>query len=615
MSEPHVLALLRQQLSDATPNPETMSLLRSAWPELSPDERSALLEGLGRPTEEELSAWPDDHEVHTKLLRQWRWLVGISSDLPEPWATAYGQLVEQFGEGDADARDHYAVHVQVGSTSPIDSAEIARLGPENFAAWVQAWEPPPGRWMTPSPEGLAARLQEAVAEDPRPWVAALPDLVEALRHPTYIRGLLSGLRDAVSSADPSIEWSRLLQTFQLVVSEPWLVDVLTDDPFDADRDWKEAQREVMRLLQRAFEKDADLGYEDLQGAWRAILRLLEMRQDEPSNVGDDRDLVLLAINKDSTVALETMFQLALSTFRRGIGAADWGERLVAVVRSELDHGGREGVLAGAIVAQRFPQFILVGGDDALSLVPRLFGNTGRDEVRVDLLEVLFKYARPITNDLLMLFHPYLVSYFESVPSEDGDAERSSIRWLVIGYLRQLEHQQDAARLVELLHEASRISEAAEFYGRVLRDEAEATDEQLRAALNFWDEVLASDPPSEALGGFGWWSEGGAIPDSEWLPRIVQTIERAEGRVDWHDQVVQRLSGLVDRPAAWEGLAVLVLGVEERWTVAYWAGDLQKLLEASAGSEEPILSARSKLVEALIERELLDFRRYRDRPAP
>ena len=614
MSQEHAIALLRQVLAEATPNPETMRLLQAAWPRLTADEKAALLGLVGMPTDMEVGGWRDDAESHSKLLRQWRWMAGIAPDLPEPWAAAYSKLVEQFGEGDAEARDPYAARVQVGSPSPLDPNEIARLGPEGLVEWLRTWEPPPGRWLTPTPGGLASRMQEAVAEDPGPWIAALPDLIQGLHHPTYIRGLLSGLRDTVANGDPSIDWHRLLEAFRLVVSEPWPVEVLTDDPFDANRNWEESQREVMRLLERAFQQDADLDEEQLQLVWDLLLRLLDMRRDEPTHVlGQDEDLVMLAINKDSTIALQTMFFLALSSSRRDLDPTTWGRRLLEVVTSEMDHGGREGVLAGAITARFFPQFVHLAGEDALDLIPRLFGDPEQGELNVKLLEVLMMYARPITNDLLSRFYPHLVAYFRSTPAENGDAERSAVRWVLIGYLRRLTGQDDASQLVALLRDASRISEGAEFYGRVLREDEERTPEEINPALDFWDTVLAMDPPSESLKGFGWWSEGDAIPDEEWLPRMLATLRQAEGRLDWDDEVVVRLSRLADQPDAWEGLTLLVKGAEERWTVANWGGDLQKLLEASADSGEPIRSVRNDLIEALVERELLDFRRYRAEP--
>lgn len=612
MSESHAIALLREQLGEALPNPETMSLLKSIWPQLSPENKSSLLEPLGHPSEGELVAWRDDDQTRLRLLRQWRWLAGISGDLPEPWATAYRHLAEQFGEGDPDARLQYSSQVQVGSTSPLDAEDIAHLGPERFVEWLQTWEPPPDRWRAPTPGGLASRLQEAIAGNPDPWLAALPGLIEDLHHPTYIKGLLRGLREALAETEWSIDWASLLLACELVVSEPWPVEVLTEDAFDADRDWGECQREVMRLLQRALARDAVLNDEQLQQIWQLLVRLLEMRRDEPSHVlSDGVDLVMLAINKDSTVAIETMFHLALSASRREMDETDWGRRLIEVVAEELDHGGSEAILAGTITAMLFPQLVHLGGDDSLALIPILFGNPTPNEVSVQLLEVLVEHARPITNELLARFYPYLVTYLKAVAPEEGEAERSLVRWLLIGYIRQLPNQDNASRLVASLGDASRISEAAEFYGRVLRQEAQGTAEELRAALAFWDEVLGVERPTDALSGFGWWSEGDAIPDPEWLPRIVATLRRTNGQLDWGDQVVSRLSRLPESPAAWEGLALLVRGAEERWTVAYWAGDLQKLLEATAESPEPIRTARNDFVEALVERELLDFRRYRE----
>jgi hypothetical protein len=292
-------------------------------------------------------------------------------------------------------------------------------------------------------------------------------------------------------------------------------------------------------------------------------------------------------------------------------APRWGSRLVLVVDDELNFGGSEATLAAAVTARLFPQLVHVGGDDALALIPRLFGEPEGDALAVKILEVLTQYARPITNDLLDQFYPYIVAYFQTVPAEGGEAERSSVRWLLIGYIRQLDGQDDAAILVELLHDPSRVSEAAEFYGRVLKQEAQGTPEELRAALEFWDAVLATDLPGKAFGGFGWWSEGDAVPDSDWLPHILATLRRANGRLDWDHEVVLRLCRRPDQPAAWEALALLVRGADERWTVAYWAGDLQRLLEGSAGVDEPIRSARNDLVEALVERELLDFRLYRE----
>jgi hypothetical protein len=602
------ISILRRQLAEESPTPETMQLFQTVWDKSSEEGKIDLLALVGLPSTEEIAVWRDDDQLHIRLLRQWRWLAGVAVTLPEPWASAHQQLVHEFGEGDPEAR-RYATRVQVGSVSPLDVEEVARLGPDALATWLASWEPPPDRWAAPTPNGLAVSIREVVKNNPEPWIAALPELVERLHHPSYVRGVIGGVRDALEDPDLSIDWHSVLPALDLVSRDPWPVETLTEDPFDADRDWSETHRETVRLLERALERDAPFDEEQLGNIWALLVRLMTKGQNEASHISEGaRDLVELAINKDSTVALRAMFLLALSASRRGLTNEDWGSRLVGVVREELELGGIEARLAGAIAASLFPQFIHVSGDRALGLIPTLFGEPVPDRISTEMLETLLKYSRPLPNDLLARFYPYLETYFRTVPVGDGDAERSSVRWLLIGYLRQIPGQSDPDTLLELLAEPSRISEAAEFYGRVLR-ESKGAPAELGAALRFWDAFLEKERPPDASLGFGWWAEGNALPDDQWLERILPTLRRSAGRIDWDHAVVERLSRLKDSPPAWEALALLVRGAEERWTVAYWSGTLLRLFEESQESAEPIRSLRSELAEALLERELLDFRRF------
>jgi hypothetical protein len=144
--------------------------------------------------------------------------------------------------------------------------------------------------------------------------------------------------------------------------------------------------------------------------------------------------------------------------------------------------------------------------------------------------------------------------------------------------------------VELLSVSRRISMAAEFYGRVLRDTPNPDPAFIEAALEFWDEVLRRQM-LEGVGylGFGWWSEAVAIEDSAWLDRIFETLKRTNGRIDWEDEVVKRLIQLPDRPEAWRALALLVRGAPDRWSVSYWARNLQSMFDRTAESPEPIRS--------------------------
>ncbi len=602
------VTLLHDQLRDETPTPETMQLFKTVWGKSSPELRQDLLASIGLPTERETNAWRDDELLHARLLRQWEWLAGVESTLPEPWASAYRGLVREFGEADAEAR-RYTTTGYVGEISPLDSEALARFGPDGLAEWLKSWQPPSNRWTGPTPNGLGASIREIVSENPAEWIAALPELVERLRYPSYVRGVVAGVKEALERQDAAaIDWTRVLAALNLVSTDPWPVQAQTADPFDADRDWSETQREATRLLQSALKRNAPFDEDQLELIWTILTRLLAKGRNAPSTILEERpDLMMLAINKDSTVALQTMFELALNASRREM-VGRWGERLATVVREQLEVGGTESRLSGAIAAGLLPQFVHVSGDAALDLIPTLFGEPQPEAISIETLETMLKYSRPITSDLLVIFLPYLETYFREVPPSEGEAERSSVRWLVIGYIRGIPGEENPRQLLDVLAEPSRLSEAAEFYGRVLRESDKAPPE-LAAALRFWDAFLEKDPPPAAYLGFGWWSEGSVVPDSEWLDRIVITLRRSSGRIDWDHEVVERLSRLKEFPAAWEALTLLVKGAQERWTVAYWAGRLLRLFEDTEDTSEPISSPRAELAEALLDKEFLDFRRF------
>lgn len=603
------IALLAEQMRREEPTPETMKLLRAIWSTMEIRARLDLLSHLGGPpSREQVERWGEDYELHRRLLRQWRWLVGVSEDLPEPWRTAHKHLSSAFGLGDPEAR-RYRIGVRWGSVAPLSAEEISKLGPRRFADWAVEWEPPPRGWEAPTPEGLAGEISKAVQSSPDVWIGALPAIAERVRHPTYIRGILDGLREALKAEEVAVAWDRLVPTFELVVSEPWPVARLTEDNFDADPDWAECNRVVTRLIQEATDRDVPFDDATLDRLWSVLLATMRKRN-RPTGVSG-ADLLTAAVNKMSTTALQAMFSVALSVSRRGGNLAPWGGRLADAVSEELAGDDAEARLASAIVASLFPQFVHVCGERANDFIPQLFGLPDPTRLKIAVLKTLLRWARPITNDMLILFRPYILAYL-ALERPDGDEEerREAVQWLMVGYIRHLEDQDDPRALLDVLRRPSRISEGAEFFGHVLRDTSEPDPALIDAVLRFWDEALGTPGlEADAFQGFGWWAEGSAIDDQAWLDRIYATLQLTRGRIDSEDEVVQRLIRLSDHPDAWRSLSLLVKGASDRWTVSYWARNLHDLFKKTQEPTEDIRMLRAELAERLLERELLDFRQY------
>ena len=126
-------------------------------------------------------------------------------------------------------------------------------------------------------------------------------------------------------------------------------------------------------------------------------------------------------------------------------------------------------------------------------------------LKVGILETLLRWARPIANDMLILFRPYILAYLELERSEGEEEERrEAVRGLMIGYIRHLANQDDPRALLRVLRRPSRISECAEFFGRVLGETPDPDPKLIEAAVRFWDEVLVTPGLAvEAFQGFGW----------------------------------------------------------------------------------------------------------------
>jgi hypothetical protein len=604
----HSLKLLRAQLASTNPTPETMRLLKAVWRQLGDAERRDLLSNLGSPpSQHEVLSRKEDDDLHSRLLRQWRWLTGVADTLPGEWQSSYEAMRSEFGQGDPEAR-RYRTSFRYGMKSPFTADEINDMGPERFAEWARDWTPRSG-WDEPTPAGLSEELTKAVRGSISTWMLVVPELAEGLHHPVYIRGVLEGFRDALKEGDTTLDWERVLSLIELVASEPWSVVQLSSDRFEFDPDWTECWRVCLWTIEEAANRDTAFEQPLFDRLWNVTMELMRKRDPESSVL--DGDLLTKAINKVSTRALETLFSLALSLSRQGGELAPWREKLGEAVREELLAGPGEAQLAATIVARLFPQFVHILGESWESFVTDLFGIPGPNDLNLSAVETLIEWARPISNQMLVTFRPYVEAYLDADRANEAErTERDAIRWLAIGYIRRLPEQDDAGVLLRLIGRPERISKTAEFYGRVLREPAELEPAEIETALTFWDEALQSrDLPPEAFLGFGWWSEAASIDEAGWLSRTYATLVRTEGRIDWEDQVVQRLIRLRDHPDAWRALSVLIREAADRWMVSYWARNLHELFSQTESAIGEVQEQRRELLERLVERELHDFRQY------
>ena len=178
--------------------------------------------------------------------------------------------------------------------------------------------------------------------------------------------------------------------------------------------------------------------------------------------------------------------------------------------------------------------------------------------------------------------------------------------LVVAMLRELSGYsvQDLVGLVGRTPEM--LSAAGDRLGRLLsRSKTEPAHTEI--AISFWQAALNRAPAlgqaaSDALQGFGWFSEAQQIAQDVWEQKTLQTIQTAGGRIDWQHGVAQRVA---KSPPSRTGLAILdelVRGPGDEWTRRDVAEQAAQMLNSAHGLQDTVEYRR--LRATLMERGLL-----------
>ena len=121
---------------------------------------------------------------------------------------------------------------------------------DSVIKFLNSWSSPQ-EFHAPTPEGLGRVLSITIADDPERFALAAARF-QGL-DPTYVRALVSGLREAIKKGY-CVEWQPILTLCQWVISQPIEIPGRAINHRDADLDWEWTRKEVARLLHRGFEE-------------------------------------------------------------------------------------------------------------------------------------------------------------------------------------------------------------------------------------------------------------------------------------------------------------------------------------------------------------------------
>ena len=367
-------------------------------------------------------------------------------------------------------------------------------------------------------------------------------------------------------------------------THPWEPVRLGGDDFDYDPTWAPADQAGVRLIGRLAERDVDFG-DRYDGAWRVVLAAARDRS-SGSGVSPRDDPLETAINRACTKALEAMFHLVATEFRR---SARVRAEALDLLDEALGLEGWDGAEHRAIIAPRLPFLLHVAPEWVESREAKLLGDEAPGNLGQQTVELALRWGRP--NRWLLERHRRAVRRGVRAGAKGAlDQVLVAMLWEVPGY-----------SIVETIRAlipmgASVVSNAGERLARLLmRDTGQ--EHVARGAL-FWERVLADRSlPGEAFRGFGWWAEVEGLDQDRWEQLTLTACERAEGSLAWCVELAERC---VREPITATGLGVLTMllrGQHDPWDRSRVAEVSLKALMASS-NEPSFAEARNRLRAAL-----------------
>lgn len=552
---------------------EYASLLKAGFELLLPAHREQILAWI--------EAGPDfSWEPDEELARVWRasyerdWLAIIEAHLDDGRRHRLAMLKDAHGEPRMLGQNELAFTSWTGPSSPIEEAELTGQTVEQVVEFLQSWTPTRSP-RSPSREGLARSLTDAVAKDPERFASGAESFVGL--DPTYVRGLLIGLDNALRE-ERTFGWSGVLRLAAWVVEQPTGPDdVEGTGSLDGDDDFSPNRKALMSLFSRGLALRGGKGApasEDRERVWAIIERVCQDPNPTPEYEarwgGDNMDPPMLALNTVRPVAIATAIEYGFWVNHHANGCKqpigmDAVPELRILVERALDPARDPSPAVRAAVGYQLGQLVWFDREWVRSSQARLFP---QDEqllpLRLAIFDTFLRFGWKTAEVALTIPEEYAAAMLRVGIEREGGERRKDPDHDFVDHLMTLYWQgviplHGEPPLMYALFSAARAElrdRALHFVGWSLHHtEKPVASEPLERLRALWDwraaalyERISNNPTDIARGElaeFGWWFASRAFEPDWALPRL-QAVLRQLGTVEWDHDVAEYLAELVDQ---------------------------------------------------------------------
>ena len=539
-------------------------LARDTFLKLTLDEQLRILHAMERQASDSDRGVASSDPYATEQRQYVRLLILTRAVLPPEWQDRFDRMAASHPLPEHPSFLVSHGNMRAGPISPLHPEDLLAFSDEELLSFLKIWQPS-GAWMGESPEGLGQALTRAVKSDP----SRFADLAPSLRGyaPTYVRGVLAGFREAVSSAS-RFEWDGVIALANWAVQQQPSERSEAAD-FDRDQGWSATRQTVAWMLSQGLEPGPQtVPYALRADVWEVLQPLTldsDPTQDFESQFGGaNMDPLTLSLNTVRGAAFHALISFALWVRRHIEAVPDSAERLsrgfdeMPEVRRVLEHHLDPRLDASpairSVYGQAVPFLVLMDSMWVRNHVESIFPNT-QDDVELWRSAWLGYLSRPdiYNNVVAILLDQYGTAVARLFGNGDGsrdDPARLSYHLMAMYWRGLIDLNAPTSPLPAFWKRATgkERAEALKFVGLTFSRLTHASEEVLSRLVALWEfrtAALTGNTDAEAaeeLEAFGWWFASGQFPP-EWALHQLTLVLQRTGQAETNHLVLERVAEL------------------------------------------------------------------------
>ena len=573
---------------------------------------------------------PSD-EAAEQYAKRWRLrhLTSFRHALPDDWKRKYEEWEREVGQPEYPDYVNPPSTMSFGFESPKSDEDLRSMSLDGLMSFLGQWRPASENPVGPTYEGLAQKLEGIVASKPESFA------VEATRFksldPTYVRALISGLREAVREKR-TFQWAAVVDLCAWVVSKPFEEREAESSQFERDPDWAATRGAISHLLTEGLKHESEgsqVPFELREAVWLVIEKLTDDPNPTPEHEtrygGSNMDSLTLSLNTNRGEAMHCVVHYALwcqrhlRTSERDASAryVDFNDmpEVRRVLDKHLDPEDDPSQAIRAVYGMWLPWLIQLDETWVVRHLSRIFPNEEQHRALRDAAwETYIVFNQP-WNNVFDILCPEYGRAVERIGTRSDERSRSDpdqqlAEHLMVlfgrGRLRLDGPDGILAKFYETAPDDLR-GHAVSFIGSsFIETEEPLPVEVLERFQALWTARLheaESARPTVAYKGevaaVGLWFASAKL-DDVWAITQLRSALKFSGSVNGFDMVLERLAHLApEMPLACvESLGLMLEGDNDRWHRYAWHEQTRTILKAAINSQD---SAASESAVALIHR--------------